>query len=175
MKYPGVGTIPPSPGEIPASGGNLSRVVEENRPPALLYLDVDGVLIGHGLEGGRQPVLAAGALDLLGFSLEKFTCFWLSSHCRDGNAGPLLRYLARLAGPAFMELAARVVPAAWRSLKTEAIDFSADFYWLEDRPLQAELDCLARLGAAGRLLRVDTRAEPDGLFRVLSRLRRLTG
>jgi hypothetical protein len=31
-----------------------------------------------------------------------------------------------------------VRPTNWDALKTEAIDFESDFYWLDDNPLQVE-------------------------------------
>ena len=30
----------------------------------------------------------------------------------------------------------------WKTLKTEAIDFSSDFFWLEDNPFQSEIKIL---------------------------------
>jgi hypothetical protein len=139
--------------------------------PKLLYLDVDGVLLGKADPRESQIVLAAGAAEFLTFCIENFTCFWLTSHCREGDIEPLLNLFSRYAAAGFIELARKVVPAPWNTLKTEAIDFSADFYWLDDQQLFMESEIMKKHKASGRFIRVDTRKTPGDLFRALDLLK----
>jgi hypothetical protein len=52
-------------------------------------------------------------------------------------------------------------------LKTEAIDISEDFYWLDDAPLQAEIDYLKKNGVLNRLFIVDLERK-DELLNIVS-------
>ena len=38
-----------------------------------------------------------------------------------------------------------IKPTDWGTLKTDAIDFGEEFYWLDDYPFQAELNVLKDL------------------------------
>lgn len=51
----------------------------------LLYLDVDGVLLGHPAPDDIRVCLATHAREFLEFALEHFTCYWLTSHCRGDS------------------------------------------------------------------------------------------
>jgi hypothetical protein len=48
-----------------------------------------------------------------------------------------------------------VQPTFWDTLKTEAIDVAADFYWLDDSPFQSEIAYLQARSVADRLLVVN--------------------
>lgn len=58
-------------------------------------------------------------------------------------------------------------PTSWGTLKTEAIDFSKEFYWIEDEPMWSELEKLKEYGAFERWLQIDTRKNPDDLKRAI--------
>jgi hypothetical protein len=47
-----------------------------------LYLDIEGVLLDRGES-------ANGLKEFIGFAVENFDCYWLSTHC-DGEVGPVL-------------------------------------------------------------------------------------
>lgn len=141
----------------------------------ILHLDVDGVLLGKDGRGGAGVCLARHAEEFLAHCVARFDCRWLTTHCRHGDAGAVMGLLARYADEAFLELAAAVRPAAWRTLKTEAIDFRSDFHLVDDGLLQAEEALLAAHGVLDRWIRADTRARPDDLARVLELLRERTG
>jgi hypothetical protein len=129
-----------------------------------LYLDIDGVLLT-----AKHTRPAPGVEEFVAFVTQHFACYWLTTHCK-GDAATALRYLgAYLPASSLAQLGA-VQPTNWDALKTEAIDLSADFFWLEDRPFQAEMACLAAAGATDRLLVVDLNT-PEALRQVQGTLR----
>ncbi len=125
-----------------------------------LYLDIDGVLLTT-----RHTQAAPGVAAFVEFVTRHFVCYWLTTHCK-GDSTPALRYLAQFLPPATLELLRQAVrPTNWDTLKTEAIDLVADFYWLDDSPFQSEIASLQERGAADRLLVVNL-ANPDDLLRL---------
>ena len=126
----------------PLEGSYFCQVIK-------LYLDIDGVLLT-----AKHTRPASGVEEFVAFITQHFACYWLTTHCK-GDPATALRYLtAYLPARSLAQLRA-VQPTNWDALKTEAIDLNADFYWLEDRPFQAEIACLEAAGAADRLLLVD--------------------
>lgn len=129
-----------------------------------LYLDIDGVLLT-----AKHTRPAPGVEEFVAFVTQHFECYWLTTHCK-GDPANALRYLSTyLPASSLVQLGA-VQPTNWDTLKTEAIDLRADFYWLEDRPFQAEIACLEAAGAADRLLVVDLNT-PEALRQVQETLR----
>ncbi len=49
----------------------------------------------------------------------------------------------------------RVKPAVWKDLKTEAIDFSTKFYWIDDYVFEAEKNVLRLNNCLDRLIMVN--------------------
>jgi hypothetical protein len=139
--------------------------------PTILYLDVDGVLLADAGPDGLGVALARHAEELLAYCTAHYDCRWLTTHCHEGDAGPVMRYLARYAGEAVLALAAIVKPTTWRTFKTEAIDLASNFYVIDDGLLRAEQDLLKEHGVLGRWIQADTRRRPDDLARVLRLLR----
>ena len=129
-----------------------------------LYLDIDGVLLT-----AKHTRPAPGVAEFVAFITQHFESYWLTTHCK-GDPATALRYLtAYLPVSSLVQLRA-VQPTNWDALKTEAIDVRADFYWLEDRPFQAEIACLAAAGVADRLVVVDLDT-PNALGQVQETLR----
>ncbi len=114
-----------------------------------LYLDIDGVLL-TAKHTRPAPDVAA----FVAFVTQHFDCYWLTTHCK-GDRATALRYLAAYLPPSSLVELEAVQPTNWDALKTEAIDLSSDFYWLEDRPFQAEMACLEAAGVADRLVLVN--------------------
>lgn len=127
-----------------------------------LYLDIDGVLLGKADPSSPEICLASGAEEFLAFTLDRFCCFWLTTHCQ-GRTEEVLRYLASYGSADFMALAGKVKPTQFRMMKTEAL--AGDFLWLDDAPMQCELDWLSSRGWLDRWIRVDTRHWPADLIR----------
>lgn len=136
----------------------------------LLYLDVDGVLLGKNRPHDAGIVLANHARGFLEFCLPRFECFWLTTHCKEGDATRVLGLLRRYSEEPVMRLIKEVRPTYWKTLKTEAIDFGTDFYWIDDRLLWTEMEILKENNVLDRWIQIDTRRNPDDLDRAVSLL-----
>lgn len=122
----------------------------------LLFLDVDGVLLGKRRPRDIEPCLAAGVDDFLHFALRHFQCRWLTSHCR-GEAQTVIDYLRPYADASTLALLQQIAPSNYRTFKTEALH--GDFLWVDDAPTAYEIDWLDRQGALQRWLQVNTRED----------------
>lgn len=129
-----------------------------------LYLDIDGVLLTT-----KQTQAAEGVASFIHFIMEHFDCYWLTTHCR-GDSKTSIKYLSQYLGAEEIENLKDVQATNWLTLKTEAIDLNSDFYWLEDYPLQAELNILEAHDKADRLIKVSLN-DDDELERVKKMLR----
>jgi hypothetical protein len=117
---------------------------------AKLYLDIDGVLLTS-----KNTQAAPGVDEFVDFITRYFDCYWLTTHCK-GDSASALQYLSRFLLPATIDkLRDAVHPTIWDVLKTEAIDWESDFYWLDDNPFQSELAILTANQASNRLVVVD--------------------
>ena len=137
-----------------------------------LYLDIDGVLLGKADPASPEVRLALHAEEVLVFALAHFDCFWLTTHCH-GRTDEVLKYLAPYGSAEFLALAEKVMPTRFRVMKTEAL--AGDFLWLDDTPMQGELDWLAARGWLERWIRVDTRRRPEDLVRAWKELENWLG
>lgn len=131
---------------------------------ANLYIDVDGVLLGKG------DTLAKHAHDFLTFAIANFDCHWLTTHVKQGNAQGLLEYLRRFVDGDLHGLVEKIRPTTWHTMKTEAVQ--GDFHWLDDSPLQAEINWLTERGLANRWIHVDVNRHPDDLLRAMEILKK---
>jgi hypothetical protein len=137
-----------------------------------LYLDIDGVILGKDSAASPEIRLAHHADTLLRLAVAEFEPWWLTTHS-DGTIDPILRHLAPYCSTATLDLARRIRPAVFRTLKTEAlVDAGARFLWLDDAPLAVERAWLAERNLLGNWIPVDTRRNPDDLARVIPILER---
>jgi hypothetical protein len=124
-----------------------------------IYIDIDGVLLHDSLEKNGQPV--NHALELLREATTKHNCFWLTTHCRGGE-----NHVAEYLGKRFPESKIylnKIQPTNWNTWKTEAIDFSQDFRWLDDDVYEEEYRVLSKHDCRDKLILVDLRTNPDQL------------
>lgn len=135
-----------------------------------MYLDIDGVLVAGSSTFGLETFIAGHAVEFLSFCLANYECYWLTTHCRDGDTSHLMAYLGKASDRVLLRLSREVKPTSWSTLKTEAIDFESDFYWIDDSPLQYEIEQLEMRGVQDRWIHTDTRKDPDGLLRVMELL-----
>src|SRR5476649_1318680 len=133
----------------------------------LLYIDVDGVILGWKDISNAEVVLAKHTKEFLEFCLSKYQCFWLTTNSRDGNSEGLMRLLSRYADNDTMEMIRAIPPSKWETFKTEAIDLNSDFYWVEDQLLAHEIKQLKAHSAYKRWIRIDTREDPEGLKKAI--------
>ena len=117
-----------------------------------IYLDIDGVIIGTASPAEDVEALLTFILDSYPQSV-----WWLTTHCR----GQCRRTGEWLNGKVPDALAARldheVRPTDWKTLKTEAIDFSMPFLWLDDALLYSERRVLREHGKLDSWLVMDKR------------------
>ncbi len=137
-----------------------------------LFLDIDGVLLGRDSAAPTAVGLARHAERLLRLAVDAFEPWWLTTHGADGTIEPIVRHLSRYCPASVLDLARRVRPAAFRTLKTEALVDAGDFVWLDDAPLAVERRWLMERGLLASWIAVDTRRNPDDLARVIPMLER---
>lgn len=114
-----------------------------------LYLDIDGVLLDYATDGPAE-----NAAIFIDFITSEFDCHWLTTHCQ-GDSTTAVEYLAEYFPPEVIAKLKVVKPTVWRTLKTEGIDFSKPFIWLDDCPFQAEIEMLDSKGASDSLFKVN--------------------
>lgn len=69
----------------------------------------------------------------------------------------------RYVNSAVLELVKQIKPTSWNVLKTEAIDFASDFYWIDDQLIYSEIEVLRQNDSLNRWIRICTRSNPDDL------------
>lgn len=125
-----------------------------------LYLDIDGVLLT------KDGSPAAHIVEFLEFATSNFECYWLTTHC-DGDATTVFLYLVgKLPGEAipFLE---KIRPTKWKLWKSEAIDFSGNFIWLDDCAFEGDKKILTDHQALEKLITVDLISHPDQLLDII--------
>ena len=134
-----------------------------------IYLDIDGVIIGTA-----SPAEDVEAL--LNYIMDHFprSVYWLTTHCK----GPCNRTKEWLQGQVSDTLAERlyreVRSTDWNTMKTEAIDFSAPFLWLDDALLYSERKALQDHGKMDSWLVMNKR-DPDMAKKALEIIRQFAG
>jgi len=120
-----------------------------------IYLDIDGVLLtSKNTKAGFNSEL------FIDFLVNSFDCFWLTTHCK-GDVKPTIQYLEHFFDHTTIELLKQIQATNWDTLKTEAIDFDSDFFWLDDYPFKSEIKVLESFGLKDRLLIVDLNRENE--------------
>ncbi len=113
-----------------------------------IYLDIDGVLLKkHG-----EP--ADNVLDFLKEMTDNHDCYWLTTHCRNGESNAV-EYLEDKLPNEALEYLNKIKPAYWDTLKTEAIDFSKKFKWYDDYIMEAEESVLKENNCLDSFVRVE--------------------
>lgn len=126
-----------------------------------LYLDIDGVLLTK--QGEASPHIT----EFLKFATENFDCYWLTTHC-DGDATPPFLYLVGKLPPEAVPYLEKIKPTKWKLWKPEGIDFSQDFYWLDDYAFEGDRKILEENGALGKLISVDLKNNPNQLLEMVN-------
>lgn len=131
-----------------------------------IYLDIDGVLIHDSLSQNGLPV--NHALEFLKFATSKHTCFWLSTHCHDGENHAPEFILERL--PESKIYLDKIIPTDWGTWKTDAIDFNQDFRWIDDDVYEEELNVLSKHGCSEKLVVINLQENPNQLKELITAL-----
>jgi len=113
-----------------------------------IYLDIDGVLLK---KDGQIPNFAD---EFISYITKNFNCYWLTTHCR-GDENKAIQYLSKYYSAIMIEKLKAIQPTFWNDLKTEAIEFESDFFWIDDSSFEAEKRILTKSGKSVCLLTVD--------------------
>ena len=135
------------------------------------YIDIDGVLLASG-ESWEE--LIPEFSEVVIFLKGNFDCYWLTTHVRHGvGSDGAARCLASHLKNAGIDKAILdgIKPTEWERLKTEAIDFTGPFIWLDDDPLPSEREVLRKNGCEESLVAIDWSRRSTGL--TVDRLRRV--
>ncbi|MDZ4758810.1 MAG: hypothetical protein SGJ10_11835 [Bacteroidota bacterium] len=130
-----------------------------------LYIDIDGIILAS-----RPTKVANFAIPFIHYIIENFDCYWLTTHCK-GNTTNVMRYLKKYFDEDTMKLLMKIKPTNWKNLKTEAIDFTTDFIWIEDNPLEEERAILKKHYAEKKVLLLEEK-NPDALLQLISTFRK---
>ncbi|MFZ1720563.1 MAG: hypothetical protein WAU28_04435 [Candidatus Moraniibacteriota bacterium] len=122
-----------------------------------LYLDIDGTLITKS----GEP--ANGLTDFLTFATSNFDCYWLTTHC-DGDATTAFLYLVGKLPPEAVPFLEKIKPTKWKLWKPEGIDFSSDFFWLDDYAFDGDKKILEEHQALEKLITIDLQSNPNQLL-----------
>ena len=138
----------------------------------ILYLDIDGSLI---LTSERHLAskceLGLGCLQFLQYATQNYDCRWLSFHARKGFTNNVSRVFRQAIGVHTLPkewnvVLDRIQPAPWCSHKTDGIDFTTDFYWLDDAASEYDQKILAERRMSNRLIKVHLNHFASDLYRV---------
>lgn len=125
-------------------------------------MDVDGVLLTN--KHTQIPFYGDAFIDAI---TSKYDCFWLTTHCKDGDTQMVLDRLSKYYSTDTMKKLQTIKPTKWDTLKTEAIDFGSDFYWIDDYVFEAEKEILKQRNCIDKLLLVDLNKEKELLNTLL--------
>ena len=125
-----------------------------------IYLDIDGVLLTK--DGHPAPY----STDLLEYLATNHEVFWLTTHCRGGeNHAP--DYLYSKFPPEVKEYIDKIIPTDWNTWKTDAIDFTQDFRWLDDNIFQQERDELLKHNCLLKFIEINLINNPNNLLDII--------
>lgn len=123
-----------------------------------VYLDIDGVLLANENNAANyadeflQAVLAA----------YPDSTYWLTTHNWRGE-NRTKEVLAPHIRPETVPLLDKIKPSVWNEMKTDGINFSEKFIWLDDDLWQDELKVLERHNATDNFILIDLQKNPDQL------------
>ena len=123
-----------------------------------VYLDIDGVLLANENNAANyadeflQAVLAA----------YPESTYWLTTHNWRGE-NRTKEVLAPHLKPETVPLLEKIKPSVWNEMKTDGINFSEKFIWLDDDLWEDELKVLERHNATDNFILIDLQKDPDQL------------
>ncbi len=134
------------------------------------YLDIDGVL----LTKKQQP--PDHVSEFIAYVINNYDCYWLTTHCRNGE-NKAMEYLRGFLSKMDLKSLENVKPTNWDTLKTEAIDFTSNFVWLEDYPFEAEKKILFQNNKEESLIlvKLDRKEELKSVIRILKQANTASG
>lgn len=122
-----------------------------------IYLDIDGVLLANENNAANyadeflQAVLAA----------YPDSTYWLTTHNWRGE-NRTKEVLAPHLKPETVPLLDKIKPSVWNEMKTDGINFSEKFIWLDDL-WEDELTVLEQHNATDNFILIDLKKNPNQL------------
>ena len=116
-----------------------------------LYLDIDGVILKKN-----------------GTPAENLTTFLEYATKKYGDATTAFLYLVGRIPQEAVPFLEKIQPTKWKLWKTEGIDFSKDFLWLDDTQFEGEKNALIEKGALDKFILIDLKANPNQLLDVMN-------
>ena len=128
-----------------------------------IYLDIDGVLLAN------ETSAANYADELLQTILKEYpdSTYWLTTHNWKGE-NRAKDVLAPHLKPETVALLDKIKPTEWGELKTDGIDFTQKFLWLDDDLWEDELKVLDAHDATDNFILIDLNKDPDQLKTIVS-------
>lgn len=123
---------------------------------------IDGVLLKN-----KEDKAVEGISSFVRFIVSNFDCYWLTTHCK-GDAQAAMDYLSEYLTCEDLKLLQKVKATDWNTLKTEAIDFTSDFYWIDDYAMNAEKEILQMKGKLDSLILVENDSDIPAIIKKLS-------
>lgn len=123
------------------------------------YLDVDGTIITSdhqetiNLNSFLKQLFATGDV------------YWLTTHCKEGTLDSVLFHLSQVLSEENFELVKKIKPTNWRTLKTEAIDFSKPFMWFDDNALEFEKNILVKNNCFESLVQINLKENDNDILK----------
>ena len=123
-----------------------------------VYLDIDGVLLANENNAANyadeflQAVLAA----------YPESTYWLTTHNWRGE-NRTKEVLSPHLKPETIPLLDKIKPSVWNEMKTDGINFSEKFIWLDDDLWEDELKVLEQHNATDNFILIDLQKDPDQL------------
>lgn len=127
-----------------------------------IYIDIDGVILTRG----GMPALHLDKF--LRYILSNYSVSWLTSRCH-GDSKYTIKYLSQFLLPETIALTQEIKPTSFRLDKTEAIDFSKKFFWLDNELFASEEKVLREKGKFDSWIEVNLIKNPNQLIHLINR------
>jgi len=131
-----------------------------------IYLDIDGVILANDKEPAKY------AKEFLKYITNNHTVYWLTTHCK-GDADYTVNHINRFFDIESIGYLKKIKPTNWNTWKTEAIDFSAPFFWLDDDLFEAEKQDLIKNNALENWIEIDLAKNVNQLEGIIADLKKL--
>jgi len=123
-----------------------------------IYLDIDGVII---TKDGKP---ANHSKEFLKYITANHEVYWLTTHCK-GDASYTFNYISRDFPKDIHPYLKKIKATNWQTNKTEAIDFTKSFIWLDDYIFESEKKVLNIF--SNNWVEINLKTNPDQLEELL--------
>jgi len=130
-----------------------------------IYLDIDGVLLANETNAANY------ADELLQAVVKEYpdTTYWLTTHNWRGESN-VKEVLSPCLKPETVAILDKIKPTVWDELKTDGIDFTDEFLWLDDDLWEDELKVLEKHNATENFILIDLNKDPNQLKTIINLL-----